>query len=325
MTKVSVIIPVFNVENYLEKCLESLLSQTFDDMEILLINDGSTDISGEICCEFSKKDRRIRVFNQKNSGVSVARNNGIELSEGKYITFVDSDDYVEEDMIEFLVKNLEENDVDISTCGVCNCYITNDSIVKEYDKNPNQSGVINSKEALGESLINGKVALFSCGKLYKRELFGDLKFPEGMIYEDVAIIPTLMTKIKSLHYSFAPKYYYIRHSKSITGSKFKEKDLDMIKANQKNFDLVKNCHEYAIKQAEFRLLWSYIHLIDKIICSDSDFPELNNMLELVKSRKYDILKNKYFTLKRKLMFVLMVINFRFYKKVIKYFNKSRRN
>ena len=128
MPKVSIIIPVFNVENYLERCLKSVIAQTFKDIEIIIINDGSIDKSLEICKKFAESDKRIILINQKNSGVSAARNTGIDIATGKYLSFVDSDDFITPDMIEFLLTNLEEHDADISSCGMYDCYIQNNKI-----------------------------------------------------------------------------------------------------------------------------------------------------------------------------------------------------
>lgn len=322
MPTVSIIVPVFNTEKYLTKCLESLIFQTFTDIEIILINDGSTDGSKKICEKFASKDERIILINKENEGVSSARNLGIECSKGQYISFVDSDDYIASDMIEFLVKNIERTNADISTCGHYDCYISNNSVKKCHFKNSNESGILNSRQALQESLIGGKISLLPYDKLYKRELFDNIRFPVGVIYEDSAVIPNIMTKISKVCYSFNPKYYYVRRINSITNSKFSYRNFDIIKVNKQNFEMVKEHHEYALKHAEFRLLWSYLCVIDGIICSDFVYPEINNIIKIIKKNKMNILKNNFFTLKRKLLVLLLVFNFNLYKKIIKKFKNN---
>lgn len=322
MPKVSVIIPVFNVENYLERCLKSVINQNFKNIEIIIINDGSTDKSFDICKQFAESDKRIILISQKNRGVSAARNAGINISTGKYLSFVDSDDFIAPDMIEFLVNNLEKNDVDIATCGMYDCYIQNNNKIKKIcNKNKNNYGIINLREALQEIFINGKVSLFIYDKLYKRELFNNLRFSENIIYEDAEIMPKIITRASKIFYNFAPKYYYLRHENSLTSSKFNLRDLDIIKISKKNFEFIKNNYNFALKQAEFRFFWSYLALIDKIIWSDANFQEFKNILKFVKKNKFSIISNKYFTLKRKMLFVLLLVNINLYKKVIKFFHK----
>ncbi|MBO6126775.1 MAG: glycosyltransferase [Clostridia bacterium] len=322
MPKVSVIIPVFNVENYLERCLKSVTCQTFKDIEIIIINDGSTDKSFDICKKFAESDKRIILISQKNSGVSAARNAGINISTGKYLSFVDSDDFIAPDMIEFLINNLEKNNADIATCGMYDCYIQNNNKIKKIcNKNKNKFGIIDSRGALQEIFINGKVSLFIYDKLYKRELFDNLRFSENMIYEDAEIMPKIITRANKIFYSFLPKYYYLRHENSLTSSKFREKDLDIIKVSKENLEFIKNNYNFALKQAEFRFFWSHLALIDKMIWSDANFQEFKNILKFVKKNKFSIISNKYFTLKRKMLFVLLLVNINLYKKVIKFFHK----
>lgn len=324
MPKVSIIIPVFNVENYLERCLKSVICQSFKDIEIIIINDGSTDKSFEICKKFAEFDKRIILINQENSGVSAARNTGINIATGKYLSFVDSDDFIAPDMIEFLLNNLEKNNTDIATCGMYDCYIQNNNKIKKIcnkKKYKNNHGIINSHEALQEIFINGKVSLFIYDKLYKRELFNNLRFSENIIYEDAEIMPKIITRANKIFYNFVPKYYYLRHENSITSSKFKKQDLDIIKISKQNLEFIKKNYNYALKQAEFRFFWSCLALIDKIIWSNINFENFENILKFVKKNKFNIINNKYFTLKRKLIFILLIININIYKKIIIFFHK----
>jgi len=323
MSKVSVIVPVYNVENYLEKCIQSIISQSFKNLEIILINDGSTDRSKEICEQFAAKDKRIIFLNQENQGVSAARNAGLDICTGDYISFVDSDDYISSDMIEFLVNNLEKNDFDISTCGHYNCKLKNGHLVCDCSKNANESGILSSRQSLQECLIGGKLSMMPVDKLYKRYLFNYIRFPIETIYEDSAVIPLIITKASKVCYSFVPKYYYVIHQNSILTSKFSLKDFDIIKVNKINYDMIKERYSYALKHAEFRLFWSYLCVIDKIIYSDSVCSEFQEILDIIKKNRLIILKNPFFTFKRKLLNFLLFINFKLYKKVIKYFGKRR--
>lgn len=324
MPEISVIVPYFNVEKYIEKCVNSIINQSFKDIEIILVNDGSIDKSRIICEDLSKSDERIVLIDQENMGVGISRNVGIKHARGEYVSFVDSDDYIEKDMLEFLISNLKKNNADISTCGHYDCYINDDNtIIYKNSKNRKESGLLNSEEALKESLISGKISLYLMDKLYKKSLFTNNMFPNIAIHEDVAILPKIMTKINKVFYSFEPKYYRIIRKNSILNTRFSERDLNVIAVNKQNLNLIKKDYPFAIKQAEFKLFWSYLYLIDRIVCSESNFSGINGMLSFVRKNKFNILKNSFFTLKRKLLTILLFLNFNLYKKAVKYFSRSK--
>ena len=162
MPKISVIVPVYNCKKYIKKCVDSIINQTFKDLEIILIDDGSTDESGKICDELKLKDSRIKVIHQENKGVSAARNEGVKASSGDYISFVDGDDYLSEDMYEFLYDNLKKSGADISVCGIVNCFLKEDGSEKMVKQSSfNGSGVLSGKEAMSEAL---KSRIFSVQK-----------------------------------------------------------------------------------------------------------------------------------------------------------------
>ena len=165
---ISVIVPVYNVKNYLEKCLDSIINQTYKNLEIILINDGSTDESLDICYMYEKKDNRIKVYNQENHGLSYTRNRGIELARGKYIGFVDSDDVISPFMYEFLYKAINEYNSKISICD----------FVRFSDKptfNETYESISLTKiDAIKELMIDKKIANHAVDKLYLRELFNEL-------------------------------------------------------------------------------------------------------------------------------------------------------
>ena len=186
--KVSVIVPVFNVEKYLRQCLDSILQQTYQNLEIIIINDGSTDGSDAICREYAGKDSRISYFAKENTGISDTRNVGIRQATGEYVTFVDSDDWVEHTYVEELHDKLKAYDADIA---ITNYYLFNeaDSLFYFYITDEDYYEQVYSPaqliEGLYETKFNKSFALISAwGKLYKRTLFEDLLFPKGQIGED---------------------------------------------------------------------------------------------------------------------------------------------
>ena len=174
---ISIIIPVYNVEKYINKCLESVINQTYRNLEIILVDDGSEDKSGKICEEISIKDNRIRVIHKENGGLSDARNIGLDNSNGEYIAFIDSDDFIERDMIEFLYYNINKYDADIS---ICSNYIFDEE--ECIDNSTKEIKVYNRLEILKEVLLDEKIRSYAWNKMYKRDLFYNIIFPKGRVF-----------------------------------------------------------------------------------------------------------------------------------------------
>ncbi len=204
---ISVIVPVYKVEPYLHQCLDSILNQTYRDLEILLIDDGSPDRCGEICEEHAKKDSRIRVFHTENKGLSAARNLGLREAKGEYIGFVDSDDWLEPDMYEVLLRRLVETGTNISACGVR----------REYRKTSFQYSVSNSVYT-GPEAIRTLICDLSNGvwnKLYEKTCWTDIRFPENHIYEEIATLYKVVLNANTLSCVPAPLYHYRMREGSI--------------------------------------------------------------------------------------------------------------
>ena len=179
--KISVIVPVYNVEQYLERCVESIVNQTYKNLEIILVNDGSTDNSGELCDELAKKDNRIKVVHKENGGLSDARNNGERESTGEYIIFIDSDDYIHHEMLNTLYNQIVEKNADVSICGVMNVYSNSET---PQCSDINMDFVCDKEGFLKEYLIGEKIPGSICNKLLKKSIADKLEFPVGKIYED---------------------------------------------------------------------------------------------------------------------------------------------
>ena len=181
---VSVIIPVYNVEPYLREALDSVLSQTYDNLEIILIDDGSTDGSGDICDEYALHDSHIRVIHQNNKGLSAARNAGLDVISGDYIVFLDSDDVYLPEYVSYLKEILVKEDADIVECKLKTfrngeSYANNESITDQST----EYRTFNRIEAL-HALVHDDISVVATNKLYKRKLWDDIRFPEGYVYED---------------------------------------------------------------------------------------------------------------------------------------------
>lgn len=182
MKTISVVIPVYNVEKYLSECLDSVINQTYKNLQIILVDDGSTDSSGKICDEYAEKDDRITVVHQSNAGAGAAKNTGLELIDGDYFSIIDSDDYIELDMYEKMVNSLENYNADIVQCLFKDLFV-NDSFDRKYKFKGNYPKVLTSKKFLSELLYDWKYAIFA-NKVFKTSLLKNIRFPVGRKIDD---------------------------------------------------------------------------------------------------------------------------------------------
>ena len=210
---ISVIVPVFNVEKYLERCVETIVNQTYKNLEIILVNDGSTDNSGELCDELAKKDNRIKVVHKENGGLSDARNTGERESTGEYIIFIDSDDYIHHEMLNTLYTQIVEKNADVSICGVMNVYSNSET---PQCSDINMDFVCDKEGFLKEYLIGEKIPGSICNKLLKKSIANKLEFPVGKIYEDAFYHYDLINHADKYVVSTKPYYYYFHRGDSIT-------------------------------------------------------------------------------------------------------------
>ena len=228
---ISVIVPVYKVENFLKRCVDSIINQTYRNLEIILVDDGSPDNCGRICDEYQKRDSRVRVIHKDNGGLSDARNAGIEIATGQFLGFVDSDDYIAPDMYEHLYSILVNNNADISVCSA--------SIVQEGGRpeyTDDEKILVFHGQGILYSLVYEKK--FTVNKLYKRQVFDGVEFPVGMLYEDLATTYRLMEQANTIVVSFAKKYAYVQRNGSImnqTAFKMKTDKIAIIDEMWKHF------------------------------------------------------------------------------------------
>ncbi len=224
MDKISVIVPVYNVENYIDKCVESIVNQTYTNLEIILVDDGATDSSGKKCDEWAKKDARIAVIHKENGGLSDARNAGLNVATGEYIGFVDSDDWIDKEMYQSLYNVLKENGAKISVCQFIET--TNEDEIVEKNE---ECRVFKGRELL-QHMFEGKkdpYVTYSVWKfLYKSEVIGELKFPKGRLYEDVLFTTRAMWSEEKIPVCLRQMYYYRVRPESITKKRLLKKNVE---------------------------------------------------------------------------------------------------
>lgn len=223
--KISVIVPVYNTEKYISRCLDSLLCQNFDEKyEIIIIDDGSTDNSPDLAAEYAMSFKNVKLYSQENGGLSAARNTGLEHARGKYIAFVDSDDYVDINYLSEMYEAAESSEADIVCCNF-RCVDENgdpsgiDGILKH------RPGVFEAKKMLSSLLLDVTVRSFAWNKLYRRDLFirNNIKFPVGKLYEDLRTTPRLFSRAKKIAAVSGVLYNYVQRKNSITGNMTVEK------------------------------------------------------------------------------------------------------
>lgn len=255
---ISIIVPVYNVEKYLHRCVDSILKQTFTDYEIILVDDGSTDSSAQICDEYASIDSRIRVIHKENGGLSSARNAGLDAARGKYVGFVDSDDYVSSDMYEKLVAALGDDTEAISNCMYVRAYESGETSASRVPHFESES--FEAEKFLEELLLHvGDVSV--CTKLFFREAIGDLRFPVGILNEDLVFIINYISKLKRIHFVGSVGYYYFVRENSIT-SGFGKTFIDMQKNALWVLDCVRNEYPSLAKQAlRFALYQNMAYLL----------------------------------------------------------------
>lgn len=315
MILVSIIVPVYNVEKYLERCIDSLVNQTLKDIEIILVDDGSTDSSGRICDEYAKKDKRIKVIHKENGGLSQARNFGLDIANGRYLQFVDGDDFIHKQMVEILYDTIINNNADISICDFDKVYENTKIKYKKLDYNTINVKIYNNIESLNQ-LYSKDVIKFviAWNKLYKKELFTNLRYRDGKIHEDEFIIHELLFKSKKVVYIPLKLYYYLQREDSIMKSTFGIKRLDGLDAYRERIEFFKKINERElVEKAVFiysREFYIYYYKLKNQVDNSKKYLRKikKDYIMLIK----DIIINPYYTKKEKIIIIIFCINSKLY-------------
>lgn len=318
--KISVIVPVYNTANYLRRCIESIINQEYKNIELILVDDGSTDNSLDICKEYQKIDDRIKVFTKENGGQSSARNLALEHVTGQYIGFVDSDDWICLDMYTHLMKIIEESNADIA-------FIERKKVYKESDAKKDckrlKIKIYREQKILEEYLDYGmKTGNYGLPNyLYSTELFKGVRFPEGRICEDIVTNYILQERSKCLVKSNKICYYYYQGNTSTTRSTFSNKDKDLLYACEELERLTKEKSYNLKKRVNEKHIRSYFSLICKIdrygVDYELDEKELTSeYLQKFRPNLFVFLKSKA-PISRKILAILICINNRLVIKILR--------
>ena len=307
---ISIVIPAYKVEKYLEKCIDSVINQTYTNLEIILVDDGSPDNCPKICDEYAKKDSRIKVIHKENGGLSDARNKGIEIASGEYISFIDSDDYISQNYVEMLYENIKKYDSDIAIGGHKVLY-DDGKIINRYT---NEEFCISPKEALNKILYDDGIDLSAWAKLYKKDLFENIKYPVGRLYEDSATTYKLIDLAKKVSVHSVPIYFYIMRSESITNNNFSEKKLDLITSTKEMTEYIQIKYPELKAGCDRRLIYAYLSTLTQLTKSKVKYPKIQNELILfIKKNQAKILMDKRVPKRDKLGILSLNLGFNFYK------------
>lgn len=319
MAKISVIVPVYRVEPYLRKCVDSIRNQTFRDLEIILVDDGSPDGCGEICDQYQELDNRVRVIHKANGGLSSARNAGLDSATGEYIGFVDSDDYIAKDMFETLYNNIVEHDADIAVCGAWVCFPDRTVSANKIQ----YKGLADQEAAYRMILLGDVVKAHVWDKLFKREVFENVRFPIGKIFEDIYILDELMLRAETVYIDTAPKYHYVQRTNSILHTPFHNGDQCIIEAYEKNRSTIHKRFPALMDAACSRVWHSYRFVFQKISLLDKSRqaalrPYKKELVHKLRKDLSAILRNRSLRGQERLQLLLIAIFPGFYTFIVRH-------
>lgn len=314
--KISVIVPVYNVEAYLERCVESILHQTYTNFELILINDGSTDSSGQICDDLAYQYENIKVYHIENAGVSNARNTGIQLATGAWITFVDSDDFVTKDYLATLASAVEGENVGFVIAPL---HHIKNGIVTDFPPYSGRKELWSTEKTMKELLMTTKTSFFPVAKLFNRDLLADGKFnTDYHLAEDALFLTELLLKTRCSSVFIDKPIYYYDHREGSATTSVNRHVFDTIEVYKKIISQVSQVFPNLKYELKNRECWSYITVYDKIIFTSSEQyqKEKVDLRTWIIQHRHEIWKDTYFTAFRKMAVLLLVFSPWIYKKIV---------
>lgn len=285
---ISIIVPVYNISGYIEKCILSIITQTYKKIEIILVDDGSTDKSSDICEDYAKKDARIKVIHKKNGGLSDARNFGIKYSSGRYISLIDGDDYVEETYIERQYEAIKKYDADMS--------ITSHRVIypkKQIDKSTGEVYSSVPEEVLRRILYDDGIDLSAWGKMYSAKLFKTIEYPKGRLFEDSATTYKLVDSCNRIAIDSTPTYNYIMRPNSIVNNSFSENKMDLITSTKEMTDYIRKKYPELNQGCDRRMMYAYLSTLTQLARSKTkDKKNEYKLMTYIKENRTKVLKDK---------------------------------
>jgi len=317
---INMIVPVHNVEQYISKCIDSILAQTYTNLRIILVDDGSSDKCPEICDRYARRDTRVKVIHCLNNGQAAARNRGLDLlhdryppeSRGDYVAFVDADDYIAPDYIEFLHNLIVDNNADIAQCGHYVVFSETRMVDKNRDHN---TTVLNKTQAIESLCYNGIYDITACSKLYRVDIFNNIRFPEGYLYEDTAVCYLVAEKAKSIVVNMTPKYYYIQRYNSTANSVlWQEYKYQFLAAGDEMANYISEHYPELTKAANVKRVFVRLSTLSQMVnCNHYDKERIAEMTQVIKKYGRDVLRDGKAAKRDKLGVMALSLGFPFYR------------
>ena len=307
---VTVIVPIYNVENYLKKCVNSIINQTYENIEIILIDDGSTDGSGTICDEYLAKDNRIKVIHKKNEGLSKARNVGIEISNGDFITFIDSDDYFDTKFIENMLKIAVESKADLIISGLKDVFEKQKNI---YADESDYYTILSKEETYRKVLLQEEIDVSANAKLYQKEIFKNIRYPVGELYEDIKIIDKIIENANKIVYTKYKGYFYLQRNGSIMHSKINKEKFVLLKTIERLLEFIEEKYPNVKNAAIKRYVYCNYHILGRAIFNKDLEKECKKIRKNILKYRKEIFEYNIFSLKEKIATVTLILGIWNYK------------
>lgn len=304
---VAVIVPVYNVEKYVSKCLESIINQTYRNLEIVLVDDGSTDASGEICDTYKNIDKRITIYHNENHGLSYARNYGVDNSKAPFLFFVDSDDYLELDAIEYLMKLLSETDAQIA-CGDAYNDFTDRNEIKPWHQDEDRYLYLSSEKAVEDMFYSEHFDDSVWNKIYKRQLVESVRFPEDRVQaEEAATTYKIMLLADNIVVGLQCKYHYVMHKSGLSRGEYKPSMMLMQQAGLECIEYIKKYHPSIIKAAERRYVYDCFWVLRRIMPVEKSYKkEVNYLINEIAKYRVSVMQNKRAKIRDKIAIVILI-------------------
>lgn len=327
---INIIVPIYGVEKYLKRCVDSILVQTYRNIRVILVDDGSPDQCPEICDQYRLLDERIVVIHRMNGGQSAARDSGLEflysggLSEiGDYVAFVDSDDYIAPDYIEFLYNLLIENQADIAQCGH---YIVFSETRKVNKNTDNSTKILNREKALESLCYNGVWDVTAWNKLYKLKIFENIRFPKGRLYEDTAVSHLIAAEAERMVVNMTPKYYYIQRDTSTANSTvWKEYKYQFLEAGDELADWVTERYPQLEEAAKAKRVFVRLSTLSQMVNAEYyDRQRILEMKQVVDSYRKDVLRDPKVGKRDKMGVIALALGYPFYRAAWRIYYKIAR-
>ncbi len=287
--KISVVLPIYNVEKYLETCVKAITGQTYQNLEIILVDDGSPDGCPALCDELAKTDERIRVLHKENGGLSDARNAGTQIATGEYITFVDSDDVVTKTYVEYLYSLIEKYGCDMSLC-------THTVVFEDGKKIPYGDGtdeMLDAKECLRRMLYHDVIDTSAWAKLYRTDMAREILYPKGKLFEDIGTTYRFFLASGKIACGYQSQYFYMQRQNSIVSGKFNPHKLDLLEMTDKMAEDVEKVYPDLAQAILRRRVYARFSTLNQMLDADGYRKERDEIISFIKAHKREIMADEH--------------------------------